>query len=56
MESDLIAGERKVEVWANSIGVSTIDIDYKNTNPFFNINTKADLAEAIKIEKSLKIP
>ena len=50
LESDLLKGERKVELWANSIGVSTIDIDYKNTNPFFNINTKKDLEEAMNIK------
>ena len=52
LESDLIAGERKVEVWANSIGVNTIDIKYKNIDPFFNINTKEDFDEALKIVKN----
>ena len=52
LESDLLKGERKVELWANSIGVSTIDIDYKNTNPFFNINTKKDLEEAKNINNN----
>ena len=52
LESDLLKGERKVELWANSIGVSTIDIDYKNTNPFFNINTKKDLEEAKDINNN----
>ena len=51
LESDLIAGERKVEVWANSIGVNTIDIKYKNIDPFFNINTKDDLEKAEDILK-----
>ena len=49
LESDLLKGERKVELWANSIGVSTVDINYKKINPFFNINTKEDLKEAINI-------
>ena len=49
LESDLLKGERKVELWANSIGVSTVNIKYKNLNPFFNINTKEDLEKAIKI-------
>ena len=52
LESDLLKGERKVELWANSIGVSTIDINYKNINPFFNINTKEDLKEATNIMKN----
>ena len=46
LENDLSKGERKVELWANSIGVKTINIDYKNTDPFFNINTKEDLKKA----------
>ena len=49
LENDLLAGERKVEVWANSIGVNTIDIKYKNIDPFFNINTKKDFDEALRI-------
>jgi len=49
LESDILKGERKVEVWANSIGVSTVNIDYKKPDPFFNINTKEDLKKAIKI-------
>ena len=49
LEKDLSRGERKVEVWANSIGVSTVNINYKNLDPFFNINTKKDLEKAVKI-------
>ena len=49
LESDLLKGERKVELWANSVGVSTINIEYKNPDPFFNINTKEDLEKAKKI-------
>ena len=52
LEADIIKGERKVEVWANSIGVNIIDIDYKEPDPFFNINTKEDLEKAIKIIKN----
>ena len=40
---------RKVEEWANKIGVKTINISYKEIDPFFNINTKEDLVEAKKI-------
>ena len=50
LETDLYNGERKVEIWANSIGVSTVNIEYKNINPFFNINTKDDLEKAKKIK------
>ena len=49
LESDLLRGERKVELWANSIGVKTVSIEYKRFNPFFNINTKEDLEKAVKI-------
>ena len=41
-------GERKVEIWANSIGVKTVNIEYKKPDPFFNINTKEDLEKAVK--------
>ena len=51
LEKDLIKGERKVEVWADSVGVSVVNIDYKKPDPFFNINTKKDMDEAIKILK-----
>ena len=46
LEKDLLNGERKVEVWADSIGVSTVNIEYKKPDPFFNINTKEDLKKA----------
>ena len=51
LESDLLKGERKVEDWANSIGVSIINIDHQNIDPFFNINTKDDLEKAEDILK-----
>ena len=49
LEVDLLKGERKVEVWAESIGVKMVNIDYKKIDPFFNINTEEDLKKAIKI-------
>ena len=52
LEDDLINNNfRKVEDWANKIGVKTIDIEPKKFDPFFNINTKEDLEEAKKILK-----
>mgnify|MGYP000011380426 FL=1 len=52
LENDLINNNfRKVEDWANKIGVKTIDIEPKKFDPFFNINTKEDLEEAKKILK-----
>ena len=52
LEKDLIKGERKVEVWADSVGVSVVNIDYQKPDPFFNINTREDLDKAIKILKN----
>ena len=46
LEEDLNKGDRKVEFWANSVGVKVIDMDFKNIDPFFNINTKQDLEKA----------
>ena len=52
LQNDLTKGERKVEIWADSVGVSIINIDYKKPDPFFNINTKEDLNEATEILKN----
>ena len=50
LETDIVKNNhRKVEKWANKIGVKTINITFKEIDPFFNINTKEDLAEAKKI-------
>ncbi len=51
LETDLLKGERKVELWANSVGVNIINIKYKNNDPFFNINTKEDLDKARNMMK-----
>ena len=39
---------RKVEDWADKIGVKTIDIKVNEFDPFFNINTKEDFEKAKK--------
>ena len=49
LEADLLKGERKVEVWADTIGVKIVNIDYKKPDAFFNINTEEDLKTAIEI-------
>ena len=50
LEEDIIKNNyRKVEKWADKIGVKIINVLYDNTDPFFNINTKEDLIEAKKI-------
>ena len=48
LEKDLENGARKVEKWANTIGVKTINISFEKEDPFFNINTKEDLEKAEK--------
>ena len=55
LESDLLKGERKVEFWANSIGVNTINIEHQNIDPFLNINTKEDLEKAENILNNAKL-
>ena len=56
LEKDLTKNNfRKVEEWANKIGVKTIDIQITKFDQFFNINTKEDFEEAKKIlQKKLK--
>ena len=43
LEQDLNKGHKKVETWANSIGVKIINMEFMYEDPFFNINTKEDL-------------
>ncbi len=55
LEEDITKNDyRKVEKWADKIGVKTINVSYDNIDPFFNINTKEDLIEAKKILKNYK--
>jgi len=55
LENDLIKNNlRKVENWANKIGVKTINIKNDKFDSFLNINTKEDLVEAKKILKKYK--
>ena len=50
LEDDLKNNDfRKVEDWADKIGVKTIDIEVNEFDPFFNINTKEDFEKAKKI-------
>ena len=46
LEKDLENGDRKVEDWANKVGVNIIDMKFEKNDPFFNINTKEDLEKA----------
>jgi len=55
LEKDIVKNNfRKVEEWANKIGVKTIDAPNDHIDQFFNINTKDDLIEAEKIFKNNK--
>jgi molybdopterin-guanine dinucleotide biosynthesis protein A len=55
LEKDIVKNNfRKVEDWANKIGVKTINIKFKKFDTFLNINTKEDLIEAEKILKNYK--
>ena len=49
LEKDLENGLRKVEKWADKIGVKTINMSFEKEDPFFNINTKEDLEKAKQI-------
>jgi len=51
LEKDLENGDRKVEDWANKVGVNIIDMQFEKNDPFFNINTKEDLKKAEEIFK-----
>ena len=42
LEEDLEKGVRKVEEWADSVGVNIIEMEFNKKDPFFNINTRAD--------------
>jgi molybdenum cofactor guanylyltransferase len=53
LEEDLIKnGERKVETWADKVGVQTVQMQFENYDPFFNINTKEDLDKAKELLKN----
>ena len=48
LEESLENGDRKVENWANSVGVNIVNMNFEKNDPFFNINTKKDLEKAKK--------
>ena len=55
LEKDLVDNNyRKVERWADKIGVKIINIKNDKFDSFFNINTKTDLEEANKLLKEYK--
>ena len=55
LEQDIIENNfRKVEEWANKVGVKNINISYDDIDPFFNINTKEDMVEAEQILRNYK--
>ena len=48
LEEDINNNFRKVEEWANKIGLETININNKKFDSFLNINTPEDLEDAKK--------
>ena len=52
LEDFLAKENRKIMLWVKEQNFEILN--FENKNYFFNINTQADLAEAIKIENSLK--
>ena len=52
LEEFLATDNRKIMHWVEQQNYELLN--FKDKNYFFNINTQADLVEAIKIEKSLK--
>ena len=52
LEEFLAKDNRKIMHWVEEQNYEILN--FENKNNFFNINTQADLEEAIKIEKSLK--
>ena len=48
LEKDINNNFRKVEEWADKIGLETININHEKFDSFLNINTKEDLEEAKK--------
>ena len=52
LEKDLLNNEKKVETWANKKGVRTIEIDFNDKDPFFNINTIEDYEKAKEMIKN----
>ena len=52
LEEFLAKDNRKIMHWVEGLNYEILN--FENKNNFFNINTQADLEEAIKIEKSLK--
>ena len=55
LENDLVDKKiRKVQDWIEKNKIKNLEFKFRDYDPFFNINTQADLVEAIKIEKSIK--
>jgi len=55
LEEDLTTNSiRKVEVWADKVGVKIINFKDENYDSFFNINTKEDLKKAEEMIKIIK--
>ena len=42
-------GMRKIDAWTARYGVATVEYEAEGFDPFFNVNTPADLAEAERL-------
>jgi len=52
LRAALSAGERRLGQWAGRHGVAVAEWPTEPLDPFFNINTPADLAEAERLIRS----
>ena len=55
LDDYLNKGLRKILTWAELHSIDFIEYNYKNYDPFFNINTKDDIKEASILEKKFLI-
>ena len=55
LKDDLINKKvRKVQDWTEKNKIKNLEFKFKDYDPFFNINTEADLGFAIKLSKKIK--
>ena len=55
LEAALNTGLRKVVAWTDPIGCATVEFPVTPFDPFFNVNTPADMAEAEKLASDHKL-
>ena len=50
LENELGQEKRKIMTWVEKHNFNYVDFDFKNVDPFFNINTIDDLRSAEKFD------